>query len=83
MRSNSEGLYGWAVEDPAAAAPAARDAGGEKGRGETDERKSLHLPAVPTAAAPSSGSLAWKSPSGSAMPRFSNFCRNVGRSPVG
>ena len=30
MRSVSEGLYGWAVEDPAAAAPPARDAGGEK-----------------------------------------------------
>ena len=29
------------------------------------------------------GSPPWKSPSGSAMPRFSNFARKVGRSPVG
>ena len=44
--------------------------------------ESLHRPAVPTAAAPSSGSRAWKRPSGSATPRFSNFCEE-GRPQTG
>src|SRR5262245_13323689 len=59
-----------------------RGSGGEYGQNDRgDEREPLHRPAVPTAAL-SSGSFPWKSPSGSATPRFSNFSRNVGRSPV-
>ena len=67
-----------------------RRAGSRRRRGEdagdedrSDERESFHRPAVPAAAAaPNSASGAWKSPSGSATPRFSNFVRNFGRRPV-